>query len=605
MHRPRLHIVPVALSLILFPLGLAAGNARIHYTVSVDPVSETFSVTADLHDLKSDTMTFFFPVWAPGAYDIVNFGAFVDGMIADGGNGRKLEVIRADTNTFRIVAPTDHVRLSYRVDDIEYLDNSAWFSLSDIEDSTAYAFAVGTALFGYPEGRTEIPYTVTYTPPSGWNLAVALDPVPGKENTFAADNYDELVDAPLQMGKFQRAEFKVNGIPHIVTMTAPVALQDETMDELVRVTKDVVETLSEFFGEMPYERYLFQFYLKVPDRTDMGYGALEHANSSTYLMPFYREDLITDMLQPVISHEYWHLWSPKRFHVDKLGPFDYQHGPRTTSLWFHEGLTEYYARLLLVRNDLRSSRDFLHTFGSFVEELYGRTQSEPITVLSEELTERPLMEIISLYTKGPLLGLLLDAEIRLQTGNRKSLDDAMKYFNVHYGDHRGGKDFGDDDIIPIIETATGAELDEFHDRYISGTEAIPFDEMLLRIGLRPVLVPDFGARLAVTSDGWRVATVYRQGMAAAGGLQKDDLITGIGVQEGEPQSVKDLGITPLKLSAWLGERTDRNGRVTVRYLRNGEPQTVTMDVHRVFKGLEPDGGASKEAIEIRKSMFGF
>ena len=27
----------------------------------------------------------------------------------------------------------------------------------------------------------------------------------------------------------------------------------------VRVTKDVVETLSEFFGEMPYERYLVQF----------------------------------------------------------------------------------------------------------------------------------------------------------------------------------------------------------------------------------------------------------------------------------------------------------------------------------------------------------
>ena len=70
----------------------------------------------------------------------------------------------------------------------------------------------------------------------------------------------------------------------------------------------------------------------------MGYGALEHYNSSTYLMPYFAQGAVVDMLEPVIAHEYWHLWSPKRIHVDKLGPFNYQEGPRTTSLWFHEGL---------------------------------------------------------------------------------------------------------------------------------------------------------------------------------------------------------------------------------------------------------------------------
>ena len=188
------------------------------------------------------------------------------------------------------------------------------------------------------------------------------------------------------------------------------------------------EMMSAFFGEMPYKRYLFQMFLKVPDRMDMGFGALEHYNSSTYLMPYFAQQAVVDMLEPVIAHEYWHLWSPKRFHVDKLGPFNYQEGPRTTSLWFHEGLTEYYARLLLVRNNLRSQNDFLETFANFVREGFGVQQKEPITILSAELTTRPLEEIISLYTKGPLLGLLLDIEVRQQTGNQKSLDDAFLHF---------------------------------------------------------------------------------------------------------------------------------------------------------------------------------
>lgn len=608
MRRPFLTALLAPVFLLLFSCmnARAESGPRIQYTVSIpDPAAETFHVTADIYGLKSDTMTFYFPVWAPGAYDIVNFGAFVTSLKAQQENGGALRVLRGDTNTFKIVSPSNHIRLEYVVDDIGYLENSAWFSLSDIQDSAKIAFAVGTALFGYPAGQKSIPYTVTYTPPPGWELAVALDPVQGKENTFSAVDYDELVDAPVQMGTFQRAEFKVNGIPHTITMVAPVKLTDGTMNALAKTTENVVKILSDFFGEIPYKRYLFQFYLKTPQAMTESFGALEHANSSTYLMPYYSEELVSAMLQPVISHEYWHLWSPKRFHVDKLGPFDYQNGPKTTSLWFHEGLTEYYARLLLVRNSQRSQKDFLQTFASFVEELYGTAQEEPITKLSAELTHRPLIDIISLYTKGPVLGMMLDGEIRLQTDNKKSLDDAMIYFNKNYGDHLAGKDFGDDDILPIIEKATGTNLKDFYRRYIAGTEPLPFDEMLPKIGLRPILVPDMGARLIAVAEGWRVSTVYEGGMAQAGGLQKDDLILSLGVKEEKMKPIKDLGIAPSKLRTWLTGEIGDSKTVTVTYLRGGEQRTAALPVRLVFSGLGVDPSPSGNAEKIRKSMFGF
>ena len=600
-------LILIGTALELSAQGIVQESAHIHYTVSIpEPASESFLVTADIYGIVPDTMTYYFPVWAPGAYDIVNFGKYVSEFSATSGNGSSLEVIRQDFNTLKVVSPSAHVRLQYTVQDIENLDNSAWFGLSDIEDSTEVAFAVGTALFGYPAGYTDIPYTVTYTPPSGWNLAVALDPVEGETHTYRASSYDELVDAPVQMGDFQLFEFMVDGIPHLITVKSPEPLEPEVGTELVQTTKDVVEMMSEFFGEIPYKRYLFQVFLKVPERSDRGYGALEHANSSTYLMPYFTQRTISDMLEPVLAHEYWHLWSPKRIHVDKLGPFDYQQVPQTSSLWFHEGLTEYYARMLLVRHRLRTPDDFLLTFGNFVDGGYGRVQREPITKLSRELATRQLEEIISLYTKGPLLGLLLDTEIRVHTQNRKSLDDVFQLFNKEYGDHPGAKNFDDDDIIPIMERATGASLVDFYTKYIAGTEELPVEAMLKKIGIRLMVVPDFGARLRTVPGGaWEILYVHKSGTVPASGLKKGDQLLGIQVGDGRMQPVDSLEVRPSSITRWLGEKAAQGTPVSVLCISEGEKKVVPLKMQWEFRRLEIDPAATEEAKALRVSMLGF
>ncbi len=591
----------VLLSLLAVPNGYAQ---RIAYNVSIpDPVSETFSVSAEVEGITPDTMTFHFPIWAPGAYDVVNYGNFVSGFSAQTDGGKALKVIMVDSSTYRIPKPPKRFRISYLVDDIEVLESSPWFGLSDIEDSAQLAFANGPALFGYPDGFKEIPYTVTYVPPPGWRLAVALDPVKGKDGTFSADNYDELADAPVQMGNFQQWEFEVEGIPHTVTVSAPQPIGDEAGEHLVKTTADVVRLYSKFFGEMPYDRYLFQYYFVRPSAADQGYGALEHGNSSTYQMPWFGEDYLSEMMQPVISHEYWHLWSPKRFHVDALGPFDYQHLPRTESLWFHEGLTEYYARLLLLRHGLRPPGDFFNTFSSHISELYQIRQAESITTLSRDLPWRPLDDIVSLYTKGPVLGLMLDAEIRLQTDNRKSLDDAILYFNREYGDHTGDKEFADEDIIPIIEKATGAKLGEFYRKYIAGTEPLPFDEVFPKIGLEIVMVPEIKARITRSDGDWKVRAVSEGGSAEKSGLMKNDVITAVRVGDGEWQPVGSLEILPIRFGIWLAQFPGEE--ITLKVRREESEQELPLQLHDWrFGGFFPDQEATGKALELRESMLG-
>ena len=596
------------LLVVVTSLGAAAKEASIDYTVSIpDPKAELFSVIASLHNVTPDTLRFFFPVWAPGAYDVVNFGAFIRDLSARDAEGRALTVRRVDTGEYVIVDPPKHLTISYMVDDIEALDNSPWFGLSDIEDSTRIAFANGPALFGYPEGFKEIPYTVTYVPPIGWDLAVALPLAEVRNNahpgglTFTARSYDELVDAPVQMGAFQSWTFEVNGIPHTITVTAPNPISDETGEELVAMTRQAIEIFSDFFGEMPYERYLFQFYFVRPVSFAQGFGALEHAGSSTYQMPYSGEETMVDEMMPVVAHEYWHLWSPKRFHVAALGPFDYRKPPATASLWFHEGLTEYYAHLLMARHGMITPTAFLGDFAGRLGTLNDTSQREPITELSRTLPYREIGDIYALYVKGPVLGFLLDIVIRAQTENERSLDDAMRHFNKEYGDHRGAKEFTDDDIIPIIEEATGAKVADFYARYIDGVERPPIERLLSAAGLTPLFGPDLGALLRATSGGWEVRYLNQSGIVGSSGLRMRDTIVAFLPHGGDPVTATGIPsatkLTTL-LNDWAGTA------VTIRFKRAGEMMETPLVMRWQIESLTPDPNASELAREIRESMMG-
>lgn len=578
--------------------------ASIHYDLSIpNPSEEIFSVSASLKGIERDTIRFLFPVWAPGAYDIVNFGAYVSAFTATAADGHPLMVTRADTNTFLIIGRSKSITIHYRVADIEWLPNAPWFGLNDIEPTYAYANAI--TLFGYPDGFKEASYSVTYRAPSGWDMAVAL-PSTAEPGTFAAGDYDQLVDAPVQMGKFQRFDFEVRGKPHTITITSPNKIEPREGAHLVETTRSLVRVVTDFFDEIPYDRYLFEVYLvdlrKGGPRPP--YGALEHAASSTYLVPYFGDDDISTILRPIISHEFWHVWFPKRVHVWQLGPFDYQSPPRTASLWFAEGLTEYYARVLLVRNRMLPWESFLGEMAKDIGKLYGERQSRSITELSLEISELPVTDAVDLYSKGPVLGLLLDAEIRLQTRNSRSLDDAMRFFAREFG--TSGRTFNDEDIIPIIERSTGTQLQSFYRQYIAGRESLPFDDILPRIGLRYQQLQQtkltLGAEVESARNGLRITRVIPGGSADSMRLRVGDILLKMGVSSGR-DIVLDL-ISPGAIDDLIAAAKP----VTFHVQRGGTESLIravivpTIGQSRVLR-IDPD--ATGLTAAIRKSMFGF
>ncbi len=97
---------------------------------------------------------------------------------------------------------------------------------------------------------------------------------------------------------------------------------------------------------------------------------------------------------------------------------------------------------------------------------------------------------ISYYNKGALLAMLLDLEIRSRTQGHKSLLDMMRLMynefyqtpaTSYYGPGRG---FEEKDVVEALDSITGSDFAPFFERYVSGTDALPYQQTLAIGGLR-------------------------------------------------------------------------------------------------------------------------
>ena len=191
-----------------------------------------------------------------------------------------------------------------------------------------------------------------------------------------------------------------------------------------------------------------------------------------------------------ISHEYFHTFNVKRLRPVELGPFDYEHPPRTASLWIAEGLTNYYGELNVTRAGLATPDGFLAQLSSHIHSL----QNSPGRLL--QTLERASLDVwesslsgvqgdtsrtVNYYEKGPVVGFLLDARIRRATNNAKSLDDVMR---LAYQRYSGARGYTPDQFRQTAEEVAGVDLAEFFRTALQTTEELDYTEALDWFGLR-------------------------------------------------------------------------------------------------------------------------
>ncbi|MFN0112447.1 MAG: M61 family metallopeptidase [Blastocatellia bacterium] len=461
-----------------------------------NPHTHLYEVGLTIHGVTTAELDVSLPVWTPGSYLVREYARHVQDFSSKDDAGQ-LRWQKTDKANWRIQAGASAdkpktVQVSYRVYANELATQTSHL------DAT-HAYFNGASLFMYVGSAKDQPHRLKIVAPEGWQVTSPLALVADSDGYFTAANYDRLIDSPTEVGKHKLLEFDVRGKRHRVAIWGQYEFDDERFKtDLAKI----VEAGAQIFGGLPYDHYDFIVHVQP----GIG-GGTEHLNSNISManpQAFTSEGGYKSFLG-LESHEYFHHWNVKRIRPLALGPFDYQRENYTRGLWVSEGVTSYYGDLLLCRAGLITSDRYLSGLASLIsgyERLPGRfkqsseSASYDAWIKHYRPDENSLNTAMSYYTKGEILGLLFDLEIRALTRGTKSLDDVMRLLLENHGLPKPG--FTDAELKATIEKVAGTSVTDFWNRFVSGNDEIDFNAYLNKVGLKLEKAYQFGTAFAAS-----------------------------------------------------------------------------------------------------------
>lgn len=474
----------LALTFTLFLVNnLAFSQAKpvsLNYIVSIPhPENNSYFVELQVGEMSQDTVLFKMPGWMPGYYQMMDYAKNLENISAKDKNGKQLIVEKIKDNSWSVCGVKNKSFV------VTYTINTNRQFVANSYVDTEHAYLIPGNTFLYTDGLLNNPVSVKIIKYNEWNkIATGLEPIPGKYDEFIATDFDILYDCPILIGNLEELpSFDVNGIKHHFI---GYKIGDFDQATFIDHLKKIVQAAVDIIGDIPYDQYTFI-------AIGPGFGGIEHLNNTT--VSFNGNELKSpaamNRVMSFLAHEYFHHYNVKRIRPFELGPFDYEKENRTNQLWISEGLTVYYEYLIAKRSGLIDSDELFSLFdedinvlennpGRFYQSLsqasYSTWEEGPFGTQGDDVKKS-----ISFYNKGPVVGLLLDFEIRNATKNEKSLDDVMKIlYREYYKQKQRG--FTEAEFQQTCEQVAGISLSRLFE-YVYTTKEIEYEKYLNFAGL--------------------------------------------------------------------------------------------------------------------------
>jgi predicted metalloprotease with PDZ domain len=494
-------------------------SGAIQYIVRFpEPRTHYVSVEARIPVPVQNEAEVFMAVWTPGSYLIREYARHVEGVVVTAANGNPLSFHKSRKNRWLIqTGASDEIRFSYRVYCREMSVRTNW-----VEESFALLNSAPT--FVSLVGGSSLPHHVKLELPANWKISVT--------GMQGAVDYDTLVDSPILAGNPAIYQFEVAGVAHYLVNEGEAGVWDGPRS--AADLEKIVRYCASMWGAIPCDRYYFLNLLMESG------GGLEHCNSVCMIASRWATRTRSAYLKwlALAAHEYFHMWNVKRLRPVELGPFDYENENPTRSLWIAEGFTEYYTGLILRRAGLVTAQEYLETV---LSELISTLQSTPgrLWHSAREASwdawiklyrpdENTKNTSISYYTKGAVIGWLLDARIRCETEGAKSLDDLMRLAFQRFSGEHG---FTPEQFESTAEEIAGASLRSFFSQTVESAEELDYSEALDWFGLRFCATeerkPGLGVETKLDTGRLVISRIPRDGPAWDSGLSVDDEIIAI------------------------------------------------------------------------------
>jgi predicted metalloprotease with PDZ domain len=477
------------------------------------------------------------PVWN-ALYQVRDFAQYVNWVRATDRAGRPLPLRELNDSLWQLSGAADGAVVDYQI----YVDSFGPFGA---QFNPHHAFFNLGQLLMYPVDARNQPMAVRFNRlPEAWHIATPL--VSSQDGRFTAENYDRLVDSPVEIGTFQESDFDEGGAHYRVVIDAEPGDYDPA--KITAMLRKIVAAATSWMNDRPFDSYIFIYHFP---RGPAG-GGMEHSYSTAIDI---NADVLShspEVLDSVTAHEFFHLWNVKRIRPQTLEPVDYTKANFTRALWFSEGCTSTAADIIQLRGGLMDERHLEQQLASAITELERRpahlTQSAEDSSLDAWLEGNPYYRrserSISYYNKGELLGIMLDLAVREASHGQESLRDVFRWMNDNYA--RKGRFFADSDgVREAAEAVTHADLGWFFVKYVAGTEEIPWNDFFRTVGLSVVAEQNSVADPSFTAsrnfDGPMIVSAVSAGSEAErAGLRVGDTILEINGKAPGLESSDDL-----------------------------------------------------------------
>ncbi|HYL83186.1 MAG TPA: PDZ domain-containing protein [Candidatus Angelobacter sp.] len=567
--------------------GRAQTESTIRYEVSLkNPERHFFHVSVKL-PVKGEALLQM-PAWN-ALYQIRDFSTRIQEVQAHIGTS-PAAIEKMDKQTWRVKGD-GVVQIEYAI----YWDDSGPFATQLNGD---HAFINPAMILMYVAGHTGDETLLSVSDfPNDWRLASATpfrcEPVSGRTSCSAdKSSYDRIADGPIEMGKFE--EFDLPGVsPRI---TAVIHGDNWRKKQVEEELKRICQYELKMMDDAPFEHYTFILHIGK----GVGGGGMEHSYSTA--ISVYSDEYLAN----VAAHEFFHLWNVKRIRPASLEPVDYTKEQYTRALWFAEGVTNTYGSYTLVRSGIWNKERFYDDLGQQITELEARPanrwQSVEQSSLDAWLEKYPLYNqpdySVSYYTKGQVLGDLLDILIRDRTDNGKSLDDVLRAMNAEFA--KQGKTYRDSlDVRLTVEKVAGGSFEEFFQKYVSGTEPFPYQQVLALAGLQLRTMEQWRATLGFT------LSRDSGGAIVVGSVEGDSNAAQAGLRFGDVIVSWNGGEVPRRPQRWV---TEQNPGDLLRLRMRHEEKESNIEfrlgeIKETIYQVGEDSHATEKARHIREGLL--
>lgn len=482
-----IRFIPLAF-IALAGMSLLRAQPPVRYSISFDnAVHHEASVTARFKEVPTTPLEVRMSRSSPGRYGQMEFSRNVYSFRAFDGTGRELTVTRPNPHQWDVSGHDGTVEIRYTL----YGDYGNG-TFPGIDASHAHLNMPAT--FAWARGMSDRSVEVVFEIPIGskWKIATQLFPT-SDPGTFTAPDLQYFMDSPTEISDFtlRTWESKAGDSTYTFRLILHHQGTDEEADAFAAMCRRVVEEEWTVFGEFP--EFDNGEYLFIADYLPwIGGDGMEHRNSTFILST---RPLKTNAIGHLgtVAHEFFHAWNVERIRPRSLEPFDFERSNMSGELWFAEGFTNYYGRLVQMRAGVFGIDKYASGMGNNLDGVIRSVGRKYFS--AEEMSRKGALldgssfpdrmnwgnTYLSYYSFGEAIATALDLTLRTRfTG--LTLDDYMKQVWLTHG--RTGVPYTYDDLVRLLADYTGDTqfAEDFFSAYVRGHEIPDYKTLLAPAG---------------------------------------------------------------------------------------------------------------------------